>query len=425
MEIESGVSQPVLDDLLARLLKAFVAKRAQGLDILTAAGVKHRGKDIDDDGTLTSDEKKRRTDALLQKRGNYDVKIWGQVQPESEHLFLHFTGYDRHGKLVVQTSPQAIPRSGPTHAALSLNAALGQAASYLVNKTDGLETVLLGGIHYQDCGTQPPFALQLKDLLKQKLWEGAWNPFTRQKLKVKELVVNVRSPAGLRTLGFVSSEARSPAAPENAAKTLTGAYRVYQDSVDLTLQLSDTAGIGATWSGRIRRAGLYEADLRSDECPQKLREGDGVGPFAFRLLSNRGPNPAYRLGENVSLGFTVGIDAWIYCFNKQADGKVIQIMPNPHSWKKPERLKFAAGKVHYMSDPDMFPFVFKAKPPLGTDVIKCFATDRDVTARLPEAMQGRNLKPLPADLAEDLTAPFRRLHKVKVSEASLVLTIVE
>ena len=192
----------------------------------------------------------------------------------------------------------------------------------------------------------------------------------------------------------------------------------------MTLQLSDTAGIGATWSGRIRRTGLYEADLRSDECPQKLREGDGVGPFAFRLLSNRGPNPAYRLGENVSLGFTVGIDAWIYCFNK-VDGKVIQIMPNPHSWKKPERLKFAAGKVHYMSDPDMFPFVFKAKPPLGTDVIKCFATDRDVTARLPDAMQGRNLKPLPAALAADITAPFRSLRKVQVSEASLVLTTFE
>ena len=261
VEIESGVSQPVLDDLLARFLKAFVAKGAQGLDILTDAGVRHRGKDIDDDGTLTSDEKKRRTDALLQKRGNYDVKIWGKVQLEAERLSLHFTGYNRHGELVVQTSRQDFPRSGPTHAALSLKTALRQAAHALVEGAAPLKTVLIGSIRFHDCDTQTPFGNYVRHRLDHELREADRRLISGEKLSVE----------------LLRGDVRSPAAPEDAVKTLTGTYWGHPDFVTLRLKLLDVASVGTTWWRDIRRAGLEHWRFLSGECvvgTYSLRPGE-------------------------------------------------------------------------------------------------------------------------------------------------------
>ena len=433
VEDEEGLNQQVLDDLSARLLKALIDKSAGVHHILTRDAIHNRIKHIGETATLPRHEASKRIGALLQEAEKIDVLIRGQVWWQERRILLHFTGVGRNGGVVVTTLPRAIPltsrETSPTPADLSLELALSQAARTLVEKTAPLKTVWLAGIHHQNCGTQTRFGRFLREQIEHKLREAGRHPVSGEELLVKPLRVDVRSPAGLRGIGIVPTGAPPAAAPEHAAedgaKTLTGTYWLHPDSVTLTLKLLDVAGGGATWSGRIRRASLERSRLLSGKCRYRLREGDGVGPFEFTLLSDRGRDPAYHLGEDVSLVFTTGIDAWIYCFNVQADDEVIQVLPNPYSWRKPESLKFAASKTYHVPAADTFPFALKVQRPLGVDLIKCFATSRDVTARLPEAMRGRSLEPLPAELAADLAAPFRRLQEVKVSEASLAVTIIE
>ena len=60
----------------------------------------------------------------------------------------------------------------------------------------------------------------------------------------------------------------------------------------------------------------------------------------------------------------------------------------------------------------------------GLELVKCFATSRDVTEELPADLQGREWRPLdPRFLGEELSDSFRNLPDTAVTEASLAITV--
>ena len=61
----------------------------------------------------------------------------------------------------------------------------------------------------------------------------------------------------------------------------------------------------------------------------------------------------------------------------------------------------------------------------GNELIKCFATSRDVTSELPRDLQGRSNSPLPLKMLRNLSPIFQQLPNVAISEASFIMTIPE
>ena len=68
--------------------------------------------------------------------------------------------------------------------------------------------------------------------------------------------------------------------------------------------------------------------------------------------------------------------------------------------------------------------MWTAGGPPSTDLVKCFAADRDVADLLPAELAGRTFAQLPDGAAERLSAAFRATG-AKLAETSMVVTIVE
>ena len=73
----------------------------------------------------------------------------------------------------------------------------------------------------------------------------------------------------------------------------------------------------------------------------------------------------------------------------------------------------------------IFPFEFKMVEPAGLELVKCFATSRDVTADLPPHLQGRSLEALPKGAEYRLSQVFHALPNTTVSEASMAVTVTK
>ena len=127
----------------------------------------------------------------------------------------------------------------------------------------------------------------------------------------------------------------------------------------------------------------------------------------------------YRIGEKLNLLIGLDRDAWLYCFYRQVDAKTFKIFPNRFH----AEARLAGGRVHTVPG-DAMPFDFNLTPPAGVELVKCFATSRDVTAELPRALQGLEHVALPRGMEWSLPTIFRRV-RAALSEASLVITLYE
>ena len=103
-------------------------------------------------------------------------------------------------------------------------------------------------------------------------------------------------------------------------------------------------------------------------------------------------------------------DAWVYCFYRQSDASMIQIFPTPHMGLAEPRL--AGGILHTLPSDKTFPFNLKVTEPLGFELLKCFATSRNVTDELPKFLRGQHLNPLPPGVEHRLYGIFKNIPDV-------------
>ena len=113
-------------------------------------------------------------------------------------------------------------------------------------------------------------------------------------------------------------------------------------------------------------------------------------------------------------------DAWVYCFYRQADRKWFRLFPNRFH---PDPL-IAGNRRHRIPDAN-YGFDITVGRPTGTELLKCFAANKDITHKLPEELRNDAFEPLGPGLDRRLTAIFQKLPGVGVTEASLVVTIEE
>ena len=148
------------------------------------------------------------------------------------------------------------------------------------------------------------------------------------------------------------------------------------------------------------------------------------GSSRLHLGTARGEVPVYNLKEKLNLLIKVDHDAWLYCFYLDSEGTLFKFYPNEYG--EPAAL---AGKRLHTIPRDIRPtrgkrgFILEISEPIGVDLIKCFASKRDILKELPRSLRSLKVEALPNGTAQQLRRAFARIRDAGVSEASLVLNI--
>jgi hypothetical protein len=141
-------------------------------------------------------------------------------------------------------------------------------------------------------------------------------------------------------------------------------------------------------------------------------------PLALRLSTARGDIPAFAIGETFDLTVELSRNAWLYCFYRRVDGKVIKLFPNLYqedAWMKGGQLHRIPGAI--------YPFELAFNEPPGNELLTCFAADRDVRADLPMALRVPDMVVLPPSIDRRLHELFDGLANVTIAHASMPITV--
>lgn len=357
--------------------------------------------------------------ALMNKAGNIHILITGKLRLDGARVVLTYKAVRTDSVIAATTTPRSLPYAAPVVAAMSLNQAVAAAARHFADQAGDIETLYIGGIRYGDSGAQPPFGRRLQGLISTALEDNIANSLSERRLKVAPLSAKVDLARGVKVDAKALADKNMGGG--KGAYILSGNYWELTHAVEVRLRLQNDAGQSVSWVGRVRIEDTQGSRLKPGGDLTGLRDNDRLGPFAFSLTTRRGRDPAYKVGEKLNLLIRLDREAWLYCFYRQSDASMIQIFPNPHMRLVEPRL--AGGVVHTLPGETTFPFDFKLTEPLGYELLKCFATSRNVTKELPKFLRGANLNPLPPGTEHRLPGIFRGLPDVAVSEESLVVTV--
>ena len=101
---------------------------------------------------------------------------------------------------------------------------------------------------------------------------------------------------------------------------------------------------------------------------------------------------AFEVGEQVFVSATLSRASHMYCFLHEAGGSVLRLLPNATN---PNALLSASHAIRIPDWMSPTPGFIMDSTSAGTERLGCFATDGDVTARLPELLRAPALAPLP------------------------------
>lgn len=415
-------------DLFNRHLAAALQKHPErSFDLVARRHIEILIKDMHQTGVL-DDAAGDPIAALTKKAGDIDGLIIGSISHLGDDIRLGYQTIRTDGVVMAATGSRKIGLSTSERAAgvrlVSFNQAIKLAAQELHDGASDMSELIRSGVRFQNSGAQPGFGRQVEDGVSAELTTLFNNSLTERKLMIRH--VRMRATRGGKTVKGREltnlGQANSP-----RSYVLSGNWWVWPEDgyVALRLKLTNSRSQTVSWTGQIRLDEIKGMELYPVNDLRVMRQNDGRGPIGFHLVSDRGKDPTYKVGETIDMIIRVNQKAWLYCFYRQSDGKILQIFPNPYFWKK-FREPVLKAKVQYtIPGPDTFPFLLKFSPPTGIDLLKCFATGRDVTSELDLFLRGKNTEPLPKGIGPKLSNLFRQLPDAEVTEASLVITVTQ
>jgi hypothetical protein len=416
------VAKPAADDVTDALTGALLARATGRYDVVARDSLRSLIADMERTG-VWDETGGAPVASLLKSAGDIDVLLEGRLTLQGGAVTVRYRALSRDGLVLTQTAARAIAvdsaRASLTAGTLSLDQAAAAAARALAGQAPDMVELRLGGIRFEASGEQPPFGLYLQERMATALVDAYANPLSDRRLKV--LFAEMESDRLGRLDGSaVAARDLGKAAllPARGIYLFTGTYWVFPDGIDLRLSLSDRDQRTAGWSGRLRNASVGSLSVRPGGDLAALRDRDGLGPLAFDVTSGRGRDPAYRIGEKLTLVLRSDRDAWVRCFYRQADRRWVKIFPN--AYQRSARL--AAGRALTVPGAG-HPFDLTVTGPAGTELVKCFAAMRDLGADLPPEL-GADDRLLGAGWDQSLLNAFRRVTGAGLSEASLVINVV-
>lgn len=399
------VTPAVAAELYAGVLAALVQAGGGRFDLVARESLTAIIADID---RTTAGEALAEDPALvlLRRARDIDLVVLGRMRRSEGGVMLSYRAVRVPDTgIVASTVPMLVPLGpsalDPTAAEMSVDQAVDAAVRYFLLHAGDLEELRTGGIRFETSGAQPPFGRYLQERIVAALETKVASPLSGRRLTVR--------PADGGDL-------------DRGAYRLDGRYWDFGTAIEIRLRLTGAGNRTLGWRQRVLRVSAGSLRLRPRGDFGSLRDNDGIGPFAFHLTTERGADPAYRVGEEVGLLAELGRDAWLFCFYLDSSGSLTQILPHPHL---DEEVRISGGRQHRLMDHVLRSIVFRVTPPAGQELLKCFAADRDIAEDLPEDLRGTDDRPLAAAVASSLSQRFRDVPDVAIAEASIVITVHE
>jgi hypothetical protein len=289
------------------------------------------------------------------------------------------------------------------------------AAGHFLDQASDMTELHVDGIRYQNSGYQAAFGGYLEGLITAELVKA----FADNQVGRKLIVRPSRMPAAkLRGIELAKRPSLRPEQFDDrpGVYVLSGSYWEALPAMDVRLSLRDARDRSLAWRGLVHGDSLPSGVALRPAMPTRPGGDDRQGPIGLGLSSDRGPNPIYRVGDNLNLLIDLHREAWLYCFYRQGDGRMLRIIPNAYY----PVAHLPGGQVHKVPG-RIAEFDLHFTPPPGYEMVKCFATSRDVAADLPPELQSQRW--LPAGWDWRLAHEFRQLSGAMVSEASLMITL--
>jgi hypothetical protein len=355
----------------------------------------------------------------LMRQAGADVLIIGEVKPDPAGKSVH-VHYDAvkvaSGEVVATTSWYTLRYDFDQTAAVGVNEAIEAGARHFRKSLSTIRTVRPQGIRYRDSGVQTPFGKWLAGRVIAALKQSAGRGET---IIIGDAVV---PESKFRKRGLKLSERTAESemiAEASGDYVLSGEYWDLGDTVDLRLKMSSGAGNDVSWQGNVRRESISgDLALKPTKDYRDERKNDNLGPITLRISSNRGRNPIYKIGQKMILFVEASQDSYLYCFYRQADGSVMRIFPNRHHGDA----RIAGGSPQKIPGQSM-KFDWTIAEPVGTEIAKCHAFDRDVERSLPRMIRKLDFEPLPYRSLAEVSAALRQIRGVGIAETSIVVNV--
>lgn len=412
LRISKDFAKAVSESVLAELVRGTISyNRFIARDELTKLT-----QDIDDFNSLKHSSEKINQ---LMRNAGADAIITAQIRPvNSKNLGITYKAVEvGTGVILAQTRFHALVYDFDVDKTLAVDDGIKASAAYFAKTLGRIQTIRPQGMHYQDTGVQTSFGRWFA-----KRFVGELNRVVGDKDNSMVIADAVIKGSDIRRRGLRLSERT---AESIMTEQPTGDYVFGGEYWDLgktiDVQISMTGGDGKrkTWQGNVRRKSISkELTLRPKKDFSSARKNDGVGPISLRLSSTRGQNPVYRLGQKMVLFVEASRDSYLYCFYRQANGKVMKIFPNRYR----KSALISATSLRKIPDKSMkFDWVVEA--PVGTELVKCYAFDRDVAVDLPKSIREIDFEALPYRSLDGITRALRQIRNAAIAENSMVVNV--
>ena len=404
------------------LLDALVSKSSGYLRFKTRTDIATLIKEVD--GTNISGEIKNPVAAVVGK-AKVDILIIGKMLSGDGGVELSYMAVDMGGTILATTGGHFMELDlGTPQDSLTLDAAVASASDFFTDLGPELKRLRVQGLRFGDSGVQTSFGRFFTQQLTDAIQSRMNNDITDFRLKVVDAVIEQERLRKLRGMEVTAKEIDGMLAGEKKGDyLLTGNYWDFGRHVQLRIAIRNNKGEGLAWNRHIHKASIPPGLELVPKNPWELpSQGDnhGYGPINLELTSNKGFNPVFRIKEKMILLIHLSEDAFLNCFYKQANGIMFKIFPN--KFKKSSRFE---GWTQLQIPSDEMPFDFTVSPPPGVELLRCFALDRDVTAKLPPEIANSDMAPIPAKIGDRLTRIYRGIPDTKVTEVSMVVTVEE
>lgn len=363
--------------------------------------------------------------ATIVGNAKVDILVIGKALSAKGGVFLSYRAIEvQTGTILATTQRRFLPVNFSAieehKDSLTLEAAVDVAATKFAELGPNLKRLRVQGVREGNSHVQGPFgsyvALHVADALQARMD----NPLTDDHLMVMDAEIEPLDLMRMRGVNVTPREMRERLTGNVVGDyLLSGTYWDFGRLVALRLSVRNSEGVGFAWSHHILKSSIPKALRLLPKVPVPGAENnDNLGPIGLELTSNKGRDPVFRIGEEMVLLVRTTEDAFLYCFYTQADGRRSRIYPNPYQLDAR-----VPGRVLQLIPSPSMKFDFLIAPPTGVEWLKCFATNHDLANHLPPWIQAMTLRPVSGVGGASLVRGFREIRGVKMSEASLVVTV--
>ena len=333
--------------------------------------------------------------------------IIGKIRPAPGGVELFYECKEvETGHIVAASDHRRFAIDPGREKALTVDAAITQAAKEIAGRDPGMEILETDSLREGYTKSVPPFS---DFFLKQLAAE------------IERQISSVRVGYRLKMRGMLARPPVKAASDDCEARScfkLGGLYWVSDNHIDVLVNVRNGLGEQVNWKGRIGRDYVPDDMIPDNTAPEEADiPQDDTGPMGLKLSTNMGAHPRFRLGETMKLYIEVKQDAYLNCYYRQADGVALRFFPNRYMSTDN---KVMAGELNILPRTDRISF--NMKEPEGEEKLHCFATDKPVASKLPATL-ATDLTPIPQADFRNLSAAFRSIPDIRLSEASMRVTV--